>query len=69
MSPFISANAAGRVPFQCLLLERPGRSYAVVVDNDGHRMVAKKGVVEQVGPVDGRLVLQDEIFVSLSVTD
>ena len=37
------------------------RSYEDVLYTDGYMMVAKKGVAEQVGLVDGRHVLQNEV--------
>ena len=40
-------------------------SYEDVLYTDGHKRVARKGVAEQVGLVDGRHVLQNEVFVSL----
>ena len=50
---------------QYLLVGRPGRSYEDVLYTDGHKMVARKGVAEQISLVDGRHVLQNEVFVSL----
>ena len=47
-----------------------GKSYDVVLYTDGHNMmVARKGVAEQVGPVNSRHVLQNEEVVSLWYLD
>ena len=50
---------------QYLLVGRPRRSYEDVFYTDGHEMVARKGIAKLVSLVEGRHVLQNEVFVSL----
>ena len=61
----MSHNVTYQDTIQYLLVGRPRRSYEDVLYTNGHMMVAKKGVAERVGLVDGRHVLQNEVFVSL----
>ena len=50
------------------MVGRPEKFCEVVLDSDGHRMVDRKGVSEQVGHVNGRHVLQSEAFPYMKVS-